>query len=286
MQDGDPTVRIEALDALSRLDQSLLRMALPRALKSNDAALQTEATRLQAEIDPEAALDNAKKQLASDSISNERAALHALGVLPQREADALLTNWLDRLLQNQVPPELQLDLLEAAGKRNSREVLDRVQQFEAKRPKDDPLAAFTECLQGGSAAEGRKLFYERAEVFCSRCHQIKGEGGEAGPNLTGIGSRQPRSYILESIITPNAKIAQGWENVTIALKDGRSFAGKVVKENDTQIVVNNSEDGDVTINKSNIKTRNRALSGMPEEFRQILTKDELRDLVEFLASQK
>jgi putative heme-binding domain-containing protein len=82
------------------------------------------------------------------------------------------------------------------------------------------------------------------------------------------------------------KIAQGWENVTIALNDGRSFAGQVKKETADEIVVYNQEDGDVTIKKSDIKTRNRALSGMPEEFRQILTKQELRDLVEFLASQK
>ena len=61
---------------------------------------------------------------------------------------------------------------------------------------------------------------------------------------------------------------------------------QVKKENDTELVVCNQEDGDVTIKKSDIKTRNRALSGMPEEFRQILTKQELRDLVEFLASQK
>jgi quinoprotein glucose dehydrogenase len=85
---------------------------------------------------------------------------------------------------------------------------------------------------------------------------------------------------------PKAKVAQGWENVTITLKDGRSFAGSVKKETDTQIFLNSPEDGDVTINKSEIKSRNRALSGMPEEFRQILTKEELRNLVEFLASQK
>ena len=282
----EPSVRIQALEALASVDRSQLKAALASALKSDDAALQAVATRLQAELDPEAALANAKKQLTSNSILNERSAINALGILPEGEADKLLLTWLGRLLQNKVPPELQLDILEAAGKRSSPEIQNCIQQFEAMRTKDDPLAAFGECLRGGNAAEGRKLFYERAEVFCSRCHKIGSDGGEAGPNLTGIGSRQPRGYILESIITPNAKIAQGWENVTIALKDGRSFAGKVVKENDAQLIVNNSEDGDVTINKAEIKTRNRALSGMPEEFRQILTKVELRDLVEFLASQK
>jgi quinoprotein glucose dehydrogenase len=282
----DTAVRVEALEALSKLDPSRLRDVLDSALSSDDASLQAEATRLQAEIDPDAALQNAKKELSADSISAKRAAITALAILPQPEADKMLTTLLDRLLQNQIAPQLQLDLLTAAGKRSSSVISERVQRFEAQRPKGDPLGAVSECLQGGNAAEGRKLFYERAEVFCSRCHKIGNDGGETGPNLSGIGSRQPRSYLLESIITPNAKIAQGWENVTISLNDGRSFAGKVVKETDSQIVVTNSEDGDVTIAKSEIKTRNRALSGMPEEFRQILTKQELRDLVEFLASQK
>jgi quinoprotein glucose dehydrogenase len=288
MRAKDPSVRVAALEALAQSEdeKSSLEMALKSALSSDDVALRTVATRLEAEINPAAALQRVRENIESTSTSKKRNAVQALAVLPAGEADNLLATQLDGLLQNKIAPELQLDLLDAAGKRQSREVLDRVQRFEAKRAKDDPLAAFTECLQGGSAAEGRKLFYERAEVFCSRCHQVNGEGGEAGPKLTGLGARQSRSYILESIVLPNAKFAEGWENVTISLKDGRSFAGKVVKESDATIVVNNSEDGDVTINKSEIATRNRALSGMPEEFRQILTKQELRDLVEFLASQK
>src|SRR5205085_4989192 len=117
---------------------------------------------------------------------------------------------------------------------------------------DHPLSAFSECLQGGDAAEGRKIFFERAEAFCSRCHQINGEGGEAGPKLTGIGSRQPREYLLESIILPNAKIAQGWETVVVTLKDGRSFAGSVKSETDSKLFLNSPEDGDVTVNKADI----------------------------------
>jgi hypothetical protein len=40
----------------------------------------------------------------------------------------------------------------------------------------------------------------------------------------------------------------------------------------------------VKISKAEIKTRERGLSGMPEELRQVLTKHEVRDLVEFLAT--
>jgi quinoprotein glucose dehydrogenase len=278
-------VRIEALKTIAR-DKDALRDVLKSLMSSSDAVLQAQAIKIEAETNPTAALPRLKSVLNVNNLETRRAAIGALAALPLPQADDIIASLMQDLLDGRTSPRLQLDVLDAASKRSSPGVADLLRKFEERRPKDDPLAAFTECLEGGNAAEGRKLFYERAEVSCSRCHKINGDGGEAGPNLTGIGSRQPRSYILESIIMPNAKIAQGWENVTIALTDGRSFAGQVKKETDAELVVYNQEDGDVTIKKSDIKTRNRALSGMPEEFRQILTKQELRDLVEFLAAQK
>ena len=41
---------------------------------------------------------------------------------------------------------------------------------------DAPLAGFRETLYGGSAAEGRKIFLERPEASCVRCHKVNGEG--------------------------------------------------------------------------------------------------------------
>jgi hypothetical protein len=40
------------------------------------------------------------------------------------------------------------------------------------------------------------------------------------------------------------------------------------------------------LKKADIKARERGLSGMPEELRQVLSKQDLRDLVEFLAGPK
>ena len=280
------SIRVEALKALASIDAQRLKPALDAAFASGDATLQAEAIQLEAELDPAAAIVKVKRQLGASEIPAQRSALNALGILKLPEADEIMASWLDRLNQKQVPRELALDVLEAAGKRSSREVLDRVQRFEAARPRENPFGPFAECLYGGDPAAGKKIFFERAEVFCSRCHQMNGEGGEAGPKLTGVGGRNPREYLLESIIFPNNKIATGWENVVVTMKDGRSYAGKVTKESETQLFLNSPEDGDLTLTKSNIKNRTRALSAMPDEFRQILTKQELRDLVEFLASSK
>ena len=46
---------------------------------------------------------------------------------------------------------------------------------------------------------------------CPGCHRIIGEGGAIGPDLTHVGSRLSANLIRESILTPDAKIAKGFE---------------------------------------------------------------------------
>ena len=113
-----------------------------------------------------------------------------------------------------------------------------------------------------------------------------GEGGEVGPDLSGIGSRHDRQYLIEAIVFPNKQIAEGYESLLVTLTSGVVYAGIVKSEDAESINLNSPEDGLVTIKKSEIKSRERALSAMPEEFRQVLSKRELRDLIEFLASLK
>ncbi len=54
-----------------------------------------------------------------------------------------------------------------------------------------------------------------------RCHKVNGIGGEVGPDLTGIGKKQQRDYLLESIVDPNKQIAKGYETVVITLTNGQ-----------------------------------------------------------------
>ncbi len=85
---------------------------------------------------------------------------------------------------------------------------------------------------------------------------------------------------------PNKQIAQGFDSVTVVLNDGDVQAGVLKSETPTELVLNSVDHGLVTIKKSDIKTRRAALSPMPEGLGQILTKEDLRNLVEFLSAQK
>jgi quinoprotein glucose dehydrogenase len=123
-------------------------------------------------------------------------------------------------------------------------------------------------------------------VYCVRCHKAGGDGGEVGPDLKGIASRRTREYILESIVYPNQHFAEGYESLVVTLKNGTTYAGTLKSQTESEIELNSPEDGLVKIKKAEIQTRAPGLSGMPEEIRQVLTKRELRDLVEFLGSLK
>lgn len=280
------SVRVEALRALSSFKAARLNDAVKLALADKEESLRNEATKIQARLKPSDAAGRLRDTLAGGSTGEKQAAFAALATMPGSAADDLIAQSLDKLLAGQLAPELQLDVLAAAAQRQSREVKDRLTKFERARPAADELRSYRECLAGGNAEEGRKIFRERAEVFCLRCHKVNGEGGEAGPDLTGIASRKSREYILESIIYPNKQIAQGFESVVLTLNNGTTYAGILKRETDAEIEILSPEDGPVTAKKSEIKTRERGPSAMPEELRQVLSKQDLRHLVEFLGSLK
>jgi len=50
-----------------------------------------------------------------------------------------------------------------------------------------------------------------SDYNCSGCHVLKGEGGAVGPALDGIGARSNADEIRQSITSPRAKIAKGFE---------------------------------------------------------------------------
>ena len=67
---------------------------------------------------------------------------------------------------------------------------------------------------------------------------------------------------------------------------GHGPAGLIKSETAAELELNSPEDGLLKLKKADIAERRRGLSAMPEELVTILTHRELRDLIEFLASEK
>src|SRR5262249_48943803 len=147
-----------------------------------------EGLRLLADRQPEEAIQQLAAVLLRGTTVERQGALSILGGIRGRAADDLLLLWLGKLQAGEAPPEIQLDLLEVSAKRPSARLKKKLEEYEAARPKNDPLAKYREALAGGDAEAGRRIFFHKTEVACLRCHKVKGEGGEVGPELAGIGT--------------------------------------------------------------------------------------------------
>jgi quinoprotein glucose dehydrogenase len=246
-----------------------------------------EGTRLQAQIKPGAAVDALAVVLENGTLVEKQGALAIIGTLEGDAADKLLAGWLDRLIAGKVTREIQFDVLDAAGRRNSSLIKDKLKQYEAGRPKNDEFAGYREALYGGNAEAGRKIFMERPDASCMRCHKVRGQGGEVGPELTGIISRHDRQYILESILFPNKQIAPGFGSMILTTKGGQSYAGILKGQDDQELTLLSTDDGAIVkLKKSDIEMQVKGQSAMPEGMGGILTKQDIRNLVEFLATVK
>jgi len=140
------------------------------------------------------------------------------------------------------------------------------------------------ALVGGDKLRGETLFREHAAAACLRCHKVHGSGGEAGPDLSGVGAAKDRAYILESIILPSAQFAEGFRMLVATLKNGDIQAGFVQREDAIEVVLGSPGVAPITLKKVDIAKSENAPSGMPPNFGDLLTKREIRDIVEYVSS--
>jgi quinoprotein glucose dehydrogenase len=281
-----PQARVRSLKALFEIGDARVADVVDAALKSKHDLVRKEAQRIQAQLKPNegAAVLAAILNKPDSSLTEKQGALQTLAGLKDAKSAALAGEWLKKLNAGAAPAELQLEILEAAAGRA--ELKNELEAYQKALKPDDLLADYRETLQGGDAAAGRKIFMEKTEAQCLRCHRIGSDGGDVGPQLGDIGKRGTREYILESIVAPNHKIAAGFETLIVKLADGKVHVGIKKGETETELELLCPPDQRVKIAKSQIVSTKTGPSTMPEDLAKLITKRDLRNLVEFLASQK
>lgn len=281
-------IRAAALHALDGIKSPKLSEAVTAALAEKDKDLVDAARDLAEFVSPALAVQVNAAVLGKGSTTEQQAALATIARQAVPEADAAIAQQLDRLAAGKLPKPLWLDVLEAAALRSDATVKAKLAAYEQSRAASDPLAAWRECLEGGNSKIGKEVFQEKAEAACLRCHKLKGQGGDVGPELGAIGKTRDREYILRSIIDPNAMIAPGYENVMLTLTDGKTIiAGLLNAEDDKSVTIKSLTDSSTQqVEKAKIKDRLTVPSAMPPGLGEVLGKRDLRNVVEFLAKQK
>lgn len=132
----------------------------------------------------------------------------------------------------------------------------------------------------GDPYAGHALFQQS----CAKCHQLFGQGGQIGPDLTSY-KRDDIDRMLLNIVNPNAEIREGFENRMVITNDGRTLTGFLVDQDNQVIVLRNTEGQTTTIPRSNIDellVQSRSL--MPERLLQMLSDQQVCDLFAYLRS--
>ena len=244
-----------------------------------------QGSSLDAEHEPLRPIAEESALLEKGRPSAQQKALVRLGRQPDTAADKVLLTQMERYRSGELPPVLWLELFEAVAKRKDPALKTCFTETWSKIEKSpDPLASFHQCLRGGDAEAGREVFTQKPQAGCIRCHSVDGHGGQIGPELTWLRHSVERLHILESIILPNATIAEGFASATLKLQNGEEISGVLTSENGHDVTVTNVTDGKKRkILVADIAERTPLPSPMPPHFGMVLSKREIRDLVEFLA---
>lgn len=280
----DAKLRSAAITALAKFAPADLETTLTSTLFDPEGSVRAASLAAYQDAFPGRALPLLERALAADSIEERRVALQGLGRIGDPAADELLLAALERQGLGLFPAELALDLALAAEARPGEKVGEAVKsRSEARKSADEKLAGYLDCQYGGNAENGRKVFRENASLACLKCHVASdGDGGIVGPKLEGIGKRLSRLQLLESILDPNRVLSAGYEGVMFSLVDDTYVEGAIVSQTPEVVRVRQADGTEVDLAESEIAGRRKGLSAMPDGLRQFVSRENMRDLVEYL----
>lgn len=133
---------------------------------------------------------------------------------------------------------------------------------------------------GGNPYAGHDLF----TATCSGCHRLHGEGGQIGPDLTSY-QRDNLSALLTAIVNPSAEIREGYENLTLTTRDGRTLAGFLAEHDDHTLALRGLDGQTTVLPLADIATKTPSgASLMPEGLLNAMTDPQIRDLFAYLRS--
>jgi putative heme-binding domain-containing protein len=130
----------------------------------------------------------------------------------------------------------------------------------------------------GDPAQGQAIFTAR----CASCHRLLGEGGSAGPDLTGY-ERGNLEFWLPAILDPSLEIREEFQIYLAQLKDGRQAMGMMADQGEQTITLKDVANQLTLLDRKEI-TNLQALptSLMPEGLLLGLSDSELANLFAYL----
>jgi putative heme-binding domain-containing protein len=245
--------------------------------------------------------------LAANPVRLETAAAGAVPMLEEFTEPQQLGAVLSAFLSRKGGSAALADQIKASGKLSPK-AAERLRDVLHSRGRDDP--ALTEALnramgvtadtpayseqfvkdivaetqKSGDAARGQKLYREKL-VACAACHTINGQGGNLGPDISGIGRGLTPDFIVESVLWPRRAVKEGYLSISVSTKTGDEYSGYAISEDATELKLRDVATNTIQrIPKSAIAKRTNAGTIMPDGLTAGLSRQELCDLIAYLTS--
>src|SRR5262245_18280002 len=87
------------------------------------------------------------------------------------------------------------------------------------------------------------------------CHTTADGQTRKGPHLEDIGKRYKAEELIESILKPSAKIAQGYESYSFLMADGQVLSGFVVSESSDTVLIREANSVRRELKRSDVDQR-------------------------------
>jgi putative heme-binding domain-containing protein len=281
----DPAIRVQALRALVSLEDEKVETAVKSALADREKTVRVAGLDLlqKMNIAKELMVNLLSDVIATRTVEEKQAALLTLGKLPLQFSGKPLSDLVSKMGAGHLSPDLYLELSEAIDSTGSSDLRAKYKEISAKLSPDELTASYAASLTGGDPNRGRNIFFRNQTAQCMKCHAYDDRGGNAGPRLNGVALRLSRQQILESLISPSARLAPGFGMVSIEKKDGKTVSGILHEDNKTSMVIKLGDQPNQVIAKTDIVKVTNSPSSMPD-MKNILSKKEIRDVVSFLAT--
>lgn len=137
-------------------------------------------------------------------------------------------------------------------------------------------------LEEADASRGRVVY----QKTCAACHQLYGEGGKIGPDLTGS-NRANLDYLLLNSVDPSYDVPVAYRMTTILTANGRVVNGVVAEEDGNRVVLKTVEKPRLLIAKADIEERVISKkSMMPDGQLEALKAQQVYDLIKYLRTRE
>jgi len=141
------------------------------------------------------------------------------------------------------------------------------------------VARYRAALAGLRDPKRGKEVYEK---HCAKCHRLKEQGYDVGPDLASAFTRGDKTIVAD-ILDPSSQITVGYRSYTVITEAGRIFTGVLGAETATSITLRKEEKAEETILRRDIDEMAASeLSLMPEEMEKEVDPQDVAGLIAFL----